>query len=107
MKHLNKAVSETLSQLNSELQAVPPYITANENVVQFQIQSDPISQVGINGVQASDMLIFVKELFKSLNSAFSCRENSLTVTKIEEALHWQEARTKDREGRKVEGFNKE
>lgn len=107
MKHLNKAVSETLSQLSPELQSVPPYIAAGDHVVEFQIQSDPISGVGINGVQASDMLIFVKELFKSLNTSFPCRENSLTITKIEEAIHWQEARTKDRISRKVEGFNQD
>lgn len=57
-------------------------------------------------VQATDMLIFVKELFKSLNSVFPCRENALTITKIEEAIHWQNARTKDRESRKVEGHTK-
>jgi len=107
MKHLNKAVAETLSQLNPELQAVPPYISADSHVLKFQIQSDPIGQVGINGVQASDMLIFVKELFKSLNAVFPCRENSLTITKIEEAIHWQDARTKDRESRQVEGLNKD
>ena len=38
---------------------------------------------------------------------FSCRENSLAITKIEEALHWCEHRTKDREKRGVEGTHKE
>jgi len=105
MKHLNKAVSETLSQLDPELLAVPPYISAESHKPTFQIQSDPIGQVGVNGVQATDLLIFTKELFKSLNAAFPCRENSITITKIEEAIHWQEARTKDRKNRKVEGKN--
>lgn len=75
-------------------------------VVSFTIQSDPISEVGVNGVQAIDMLIYTKCLFESLNESFPCRENSLTITKIEEAIHWQEARTKDRVKRSVEGFNK-
>jgi hypothetical protein len=74
-------------------------------VVKFTIQSDPIGEVGINGCQASDMLEYVKCLFVSLNEAFPCRENALTITKIEEALHWQEARTKDRLRRSVEGTN--
>lgn len=74
-------------------------------VVKFTIQSDPISEVGVNGCQAIDMLEYVKCLFKSLNEAFPCRENSLTITKIEEAIHWQEARTKDRMQRNVEGKN--
>lgn len=34
---------------------------------------------------------------------FACRENSLAITHLEEALHWLEARTRDREERKVEG----
>lgn len=34
---------------------------------------------------------------------FRCRENALAITKLEEALHWLDHRTKDREARKVEG----
>lgn len=34
---------------------------------------------------------------------FRCRENSLAITHIEEALHWLAARTADREQRGVEG----
>jgi len=75
-------------------------------VVTFTIQSVPVSEVGVNGCQANDMLEFTKELFASLNSAFPCRENALTITKIEEALHWQDHRTKDREKRGVEGESK-
>lgn len=75
-------------------------------IVKFKLQSDPIGEVGVNGCQVTDMLEYVKCLFQSLNEAFPCRENALTITKIEEALHWQEARTKDRSRRLVEGTNK-
>lgn len=34
---------------------------------------------------------------------FACRENALAITKLEEALHWLEARTKAREARQLEG----
>ena len=34
---------------------------------------------------------------------FSCRENALAITKIEEALHWLKHRTAAREERGVEG----
>lgn len=34
---------------------------------------------------------------------FACRENELTLTKIEEALHWLDHRTKDRQVCGVEG----
>ena len=34
---------------------------------------------------------------------YKCRENALAITHLQEALHWLEARTKEREQRKVEG----
>ena len=36
-------------------------------------------------------------------SAFKCRENALAITKLEEALHWCNHRTMQREAREVEG----
>lgn len=38
-------------------------------------------------------------------SKFSCRENALAITKLEEALHWCQHRTKEREARQVEGLH--
>lgn len=37
------------------------------------------------------------------SSKFKCRENALAITKLEEALHWCQHRTADREAREVEG----
>lgn len=37
------------------------------------------------------------------SSAFACRENALAITKLEEALHWLEHRTRARERQQVEG----
>ncbi len=37
---------------------------------------------------------------------FKCRQNALAITKLEEALHWLEDRTRERERRKVEGEHK-
>lgn len=37
------------------------------------------------------------------SSGFSCRENALAITKLEEALHWLNARTSRREAQGVEG----
>jgi len=36
-------------------------------------------------------------------SEFRCRENSLAITKLEEALHWLDHQTRDRQARGVEG----
>lgn len=114
MRHVQKALVKLVaSEMNNP--AISDEFISIENVedvkgvapvVKFSIQSDPISEVGVNGCQALDILKYVKCLFESLNEAFPCRENSLTITKIEEAIHWQDARTKDRLNRKVEGQNK-
>lgn len=34
---------------------------------------------------------------------FKCRQNALAITKLEEALHWLDDRTAEREARGVEG----
>lgn len=111
MRHVEKALNKYNESLYPN---VPHEFIQIENVedtvgvapiVKFTIQSDPVSVVGVNGCQALDMLKYVKCLFESLNEAFPCRENALTITKIEEAIHWQEARTRDRVLRNVEGKN--
>jgi len=74
-------------------------------VVKFTIQSDPISEVGINGCQALDMLKYVKCLFESLNEAFHSEYNVTTIAHIKNAIQAQELRTQDRLKRGVEGKN--
>jgi|LakMenE01Jun11ns_1017448.scaffolds.fasta_scaffold8945310_1 hypothetical protein len=114
MRHVEKALFK-LMQSNPQFLHYQYFINLDNiedvkgvaPVVKFTIQSDPISEVGLNGIQAVDMLEYVKCLFESLNESFPCRENSLTITKIEEAIHWQHARTRDRLNRGVEGKNKE
>lgn len=41
------------------------------------------------------------------SSKFRCRENSLAATKLEEALHWLNARTARREKQGIEGTHQE
>ena len=111
MRHVEKALLKYHEECYPEIPTTFIEIQNTEDVkgvapvVSFTIQSDPISEVGVNGVQALDILKYSKCLFESLNEAFPCRENALTITKIEEAIHWQDARTKDRQRRNVEGQN--
>lgn len=115
MRHVEKALVELLNDEPGNPGITTEFISIENAedvkgvapIVKFTIQSDPIGEVGINGCQALDILKYVKCLFNSLNKVFPCRENSLTITKIEEAIHWQEARTADRLKRKVEGLNKD
>lgn len=56
-----------------------------------------------NGTTLEEMLRVSIERLKVLNERFSCRENALAITKMQEALMWLDARTLDRQKRGVEG----
>jgi hypothetical protein len=72
----------------------------------LDFQDGAIGEVGVNGVQWTELLTVSLAILNKLNKAFPCRENSITVTKIEEAIMWQESRTKNRIARGVEGVSK-
>ncbi len=95
MRHVEKALKK-MQETNNLAKFVTikncADIKGQAPIISFEIQSDPIGLVGLNGCQATDILEYTKHLFESLNDSFPCRENALTITKIEEALHWQEAR---------------
>ena len=73
-------------------------------IVKFTIQSDPIGELGVNGCQAFDMLRYVKCLFQSLNEAIPNGETTETIRCLEEAIKYQQKRTKNRIQRGVEGI---
>ncbi|MCK6462864.1 MAG: hypothetical protein L6Q29_03555 [Candidatus Pacebacteria bacterium] len=56
-----------------------------------------------DGTTLEELLRVGIERLKNLNSRFNCRENSIAITKMEEALMWLNARTADRMKRGVEG----
>jgi len=77
---------------------------ALETVIKFQ--KGPVKETGLNGIQNEDLLhIVVHRLHSFQKGPFSCRENALALTKVQEALHWLDARTQDRLDRGVEGKN--
>lgn len=70
----------------------------------IEFQHGPIAESGINGLTNEVLLAIVADRLRCFQSSkFACRENALALTKIEEAFHWLEARTKARERRGVEG----
>ena len=79
------------------------YVRNDKNSLSFTLQNGPIKEVGVNGCQVADVIAVAKHIIEELNKKFPCRENSMTITKLDEALMWQEKRTKDRELRNVEG----
>ena len=82
-------------------------VNHEENSIKFTIQEGPIKEVGRNGCQVDELIIVATTMIKGLNEKFPCRENSLAITKLEEATMWLIKRKTDRESRGVEGFNKE
>lgn len=80
-----------------------PYIKVDGRSVTFIGQRGPVKDYGVNGCQIDDILTFALGTLQVLQKKFPCRENALTITHLEEALHWQEARRRDREARNVEG----
>lgn len=70
----------------------------------IDFQEGPIKECGVNGVCNEDLLAMVIcRLEHFQNSEFSCRENAVAITKLEEALLWLRKRTMGRENRGVEG----
>lgn len=76
-------------------------------LAQVDFQEGPIKECGVNGVCNEDLIAMVicrLEYFQK--SEFSCRENALAITKLEEALLWLRKRTMGREKRGIEGTNR-
>jgi hypothetical protein len=56
-----------------------------------------------HGTTLEEMLRVSIERLKELNERFSCRENAIAITKMQEALMWLNERTRERKARGVEG----
>lgn len=78
--------------------------TGINDLLTVHFQEGPILENGLNGVFNEDLLAMVLcRLEHFQKSEFSCRENAVAITKIEEALMWLRKRTDDREARGVLG----
>jgi hypothetical protein len=84
----------------------PINITERMNTISFKIQNGPIKEVGVNGCQVDTLIEAAKLIIEGLNKQYPCRENSMIITKLDEALLWSVKRKLDREKRQVEGLNK-
>jgi hypothetical protein len=86
---------------------VAPGITidSHQSVV-FVGQMGPVNEVGVNGCQIDDMIKFARRTIEVFNRKFPCRENSIVITKLQEAEMWLEERKTQRSQRGVEGYNK-
>ena len=82
------------------------YIRHDVNSISFTIQNGPIKEAGLNGCQLDTLIETAKIMLEGLNDKFPCRENSVALTKLDEALMWLLQRKSNREKRGVEGESK-
>lgn len=95
----------TWDEFDEYRKKVPIFITEHLNMISFKIQNGPIKEVGINGCQIDNMIEAAKMILEGLNKNLPCRENSIAITKLDEAILWLEKRKADRQKREVEGQN--
>ena len=69
-----------------------------------QFQHGPIKEAGVNGISNEALLAIVIDRLECFQRGqYSCRENALALTKLQEAMHWMLHRTRERIARGVEG----
>ena len=90
-----------------EIRQVPsPHATISEEEIYAKIkfQTGGVNETGINGCHNEDLISIVIDRLQGFQSGnFSCRENAIAITKLEEALLWLNKRTNDRNKRGVQG----
>jgi len=70
-------------------------------------QNGTIPENGVNGITQEALVAVVIDRLRSFQAGkFACRENALALTKLEEAMHWLQHRTRARVARGVEGEHK-
>jgi hypothetical protein len=74
--------------------------------IQFIEKEHPSMRTIHDGTTNEEVLAVLIDRLKSMGEKLPCRENSIAVTKCEEALMWLNKRTADRKARGVEGTAK-
>lgn len=83
----------------------PPKTVAGE-FGHVYFQNGPVKESGINGCHQEDLIAIVIDRLQHFQAGdYKCRENALALTKLEEAMHWLNHRTNDRQTRGIEGTN--
>jgi hypothetical protein len=85
-----------------EIGIVPPYNGSTKTRILFQ--NGPILEAGFNGISNEALIAVVIDRMRGFQSGqYSCRENAIALTNLEQALMWLQKRTRDRLARGVEG----
>ncbi len=78
-----------------------------EIVAEVQFQKGPRNEPGsIPGMTEAALIAILIDRLRGFQAGpYACRENALTLTKMEEALQWSQARARERARRGVLGKN--
>lgn len=80
------------------------YVSWGSSNVTLNFQNGSIDEYGVNGITHEVLLAILADRLRSFQAGpYACRENALALTKIQEAQHWLQHRTKARMDRGVEG----
>lgn len=80
--------------------------TAPSKTTRIEFQNGPVLEAGFNGWSQEALLAILIDRLRSFQAGpFSCRENAIALTHLEDALHWLQHRTRQRLARGVEGTN--
>jgi hypothetical protein len=75
-----------------------------EVIAEIKFQKGPVKEFGINGCQNEHLIEIVIDRLQGFQTGeFTCRENAIAITKLEEALMWLNKRTSDRIKLGIEG----
>ena len=84
-----------------------PQTKSTHECIEIDFQNGPIAESGVNGVSNEALLAIVEDRLKCFQAGpYSCRENAVALTKIQEAMMWLHRRTIERTQRGVEGTSK-
>ena len=82
----------------------PEGATSLSGITFIGFQNGPIKEVGVNGVTHESLLAVLIDRMRSFQAGpYSCRENAIALTHLEDALSWLQKRTVARIKRGVEG----
>lgn len=91
---------------NPSAKDLPAAVERGRTVLVFQ--NGPIPEAGVNGVTQEALIAVCVDRLQGFQAGpFACRENALALTKLQEAQMWLQKRTRDRQGRGVEGTHRQ
>ena len=83
-------------------------MSINGKHTRISFQNGPVLEAGFNGLSNEALLTIVIDRMRGFaEGPFRCRENSIALTHLEDAIMWLQKRTRDRLARDVEGTHQQ